>query len=86
MASGRAVISTSISGIPELIDDGVSGLLVPPGDPAMLARAIRTLLESPQRAREMGERGRRKVREEFELVECVSRLIARLERENVAPS
>ena len=84
MASGRAVISTSISGIPELIDDDVSGLLVPPDDATALARAMQSLLASPDRAREMGERGRRKVRAEFELGETVSRLIARLERENVA--
>ena len=84
MASGRAVISTSISGIPELVDDGVNGLLVPPADALALAHAMRSLLESPERAREMGERGRRKVRAEFELGETVSRLIARLERENIA--
>jgi colanic acid/amylovoran biosynthesis glycosyltransferase len=84
MASGRAVISTSISGIPELIDDGVNGLLVPPADANALARAMQSLLESPDRAREMGERGRRKVRAEFELGETVSRLIARLQRENNA--
>ncbi len=84
MASGRAVISTAISGIPELIDDGVTGFLVPPADPIALARAMQTLLASPDRAREMGERGRRKVRAEFELGDTVSRLMARLERENVA--
>jgi colanic acid/amylovoran biosynthesis glycosyltransferase len=84
MASGRAVISTSTSGIPELIDDNVNGLLVPPADANALARAMQSLLESPERAREMGERGRRKVRAEFELGETVSRLIARLERENIA--
>ena len=84
MASSRAVISTSISGIPELVEDGVNGLLVPPADAQALARAMRSLLESPDRARAMGERGRRKVRAEFELGETVSRLIARLERENVA--
>ena len=49
MASGRAVISTSISGIPELIDDGVSGLLVPPDDATALARAMHSLLASPDR-------------------------------------
>jgi glycosyltransferase involved in cell wall biosynthesis len=84
MASGCAVISTSISGIPELIDDGVNGLLVPPADADALARAMQSLLESPDRAREMGERGRRKVRADFELGETVSRLIARLQRENIA--
>lgn len=82
MASARAVVSTSIAGIPELVEDGVNGFLVPPADAAALARAIRTLLEDPERAREMGRRGQQKVRAEFTLDDCVARLLARLEREN----
>ena len=81
MASGRAVVSTSISGIPELVEDGVSGLLVPPGDPAALAAAMRTLLENRERAREMGLRGQTKVRAEFTLPDCVGQLRARLQSE-----
>jgi glycosyltransferase involved in cell wall biosynthesis len=79
MATGRAVVSTSISGIPELVEHGVSGLLVPPADARALAGAIRELLADPERARRMGERGREKVREEFTLSECVRQLNARLE-------
>lgn len=81
MASGRAVVSTSISGIPELVEHGVSGLLVPPGDAAALAAAMRTLLEDRERAREMGRRGQQKVRAEFTLPDCVAQLRARLESE-----
>lgn len=81
MASGRAVVSTSISGIPELVEHGVSGLLVPPTDPAALATAMRTLLEDRERAREMGRRGQQKVRAEFTLPDCVAQLRARLESE-----
>jgi colanic acid/amylovoran biosynthesis glycosyltransferase len=81
MASGRAVVSTSISGIPELVDDGVSGLLVPPADPAALAAAMRTLLEDRERARAMGLRGQQKVRAEFTLPDCVAQLRARLASE-----
>jgi colanic acid/amylovoran biosynthesis glycosyltransferase len=81
MASGRAVVSTSISGIPEIVDDGVSGLLVPPADPDALAAAMRTLLEDRERAREMGRRGQQKVRAEFTLPDCVAQLRARLASE-----
>jgi glycosyltransferase involved in cell wall biosynthesis len=79
MASGRAVISTSIAGIPELVENGVSGVLVPPANARALADAIRNLLADPERARRMGERGREKVRAEFTLSECVRRLNQRLE-------
>lgn len=81
MASSRAVVSTSIAGIPELVESGVNGLLVPPGDARALAAAIRSLLEDRERAREMGRRGQEKVRGEFTLPECVSQLLTRLELE-----
>lgn len=81
MASGRAVVSTSISGIPELVEHGVSGLLVPPGDAEALAEAMLALLEDRERAREMGRRGQQKVRAEFTLPDCVARLRERLQAE-----
>lgn len=81
MASGRAVVSTAISGIPELVEDGVNGRLVPPGDAEALARAMRELLEDPQRARAMGVEGQKKVRAEFVLRDCVAKLLPLLERE-----
>ena len=74
MAAGCAVVSTSIAGIPELVDHGVSGLLVPPGDARALANAMRELLADPGRARRMGERGRDKVIAEFTLSQCVRQL------------
>jgi glycosyltransferase involved in cell wall biosynthesis len=81
MASGRAVVSTAISGIPELVEHGTNGLLVQPGDAEALANAMKTLLEDPQRAREMGARGREKVRAEFTIQDCVAQLVARLAQE-----
>ncbi|HEX2835397.1 MAG TPA: glycosyltransferase [Thermoanaerobaculia bacterium] len=81
MASGRAVVSTTIAGIPELVEHGVSGLLVPPGDAAALAGALRELIEDPQRARQMGRRGQEKVRTDFSLRTCVAQLLARLDAE-----
>ena len=84
LASGRAVVSTTLSGIPELVENGVSGLLVPPADSAAFADAIRTLLAERERARAMGLRGREKVRAEFDLRDCVRRLVALLAVENRA--
>jgi glycosyltransferase involved in cell wall biosynthesis len=81
LASGRAVVSTAISGIPELVEHGTNGLLVQPGDAQALADAMKTLLQDPQRAREMGVRGQQKVRAEFTIQDCVAQLVARLEQE-----
>jgi glycosyltransferase involved in cell wall biosynthesis len=65
MAAGVPVVATTVGGNPEAIEDGVSGLLVPPRDPASLARAIGALLEDPQRARALGAAARRRVTERF---------------------
>jgi spore maturation protein CgeB len=58
MAAGRPVISADTPGIREAITDGVSGLLVPPGDPAALAQALRTLAADPALRARMGEAAR----------------------------
>lgn len=55
-AAGLPVISTAIGAIPEVVRDGETGLLVPPGDTAALIRALRSLVESPARRRAMGAR------------------------------
>jgi colanic acid/amylovoran biosynthesis glycosyltransferase len=78
LAHGRPAVTTRISGIPELVRDGENGLLVEPGDPVALARAVRTLLEDRERAAVMGARGREIVRDEFELRSCTAQLLARL--------
>ena len=78
LAHGRPAVTTRISGIPELVRDGENGLLVEPGDPVALARAMRTLLEDRERAAVMGARGREIVRNEFELRSCTAQLLARL--------
>jgi glycosyltransferase involved in cell wall biosynthesis len=62
MAAGVPVVATSAGGIPELVVDGETGLLAPPGDVAGLARALGTLVSSRERARELGERGRQRAR------------------------
>ncbi len=63
MAAGRAVVSTDVGGVPEAVADGESGILVPAHNPATLAGALVSLLRDPERARRMGEAGRRRVLE-----------------------
>lgn len=65
MGMGLPVISTRISGVPELIEDGVSGLLVEPGDPAALAGAIGRLLDDPGLSASLGGEARKRVAERF---------------------
>jgi glycosyltransferase involved in cell wall biosynthesis len=71
------VISTPISGIPELVVDGETGLLVPPRDAAALANAIEALLRDPERGRSLGRRGRARVETMFDLDRNVGELVAR---------
>jgi glycosyltransferase involved in cell wall biosynthesis len=82
MASGRAVVTTRLSGIPELVENRIHGLLVEPGDARAFAAAMKELLLDPARAAEMGRRGQEKVRAAFTLPDCARQLIERLDREN----
>ena len=86
LAAGRPVVASALSGVPELVEDGVSGLLVPPGDPAALAAAVGRLLADPALAAALGGRGRRRVEADFRLDRSVDRLLARLDRETGAAS
>jgi glycosyltransferase involved in cell wall biosynthesis len=64
-ASGIPVVATAVGGAPELIEDGVNGYLVPPGDPQELADRICHAMQSEERLRDMGMHGRHKVLESF---------------------
>jgi colanic acid/amylovoran biosynthesis glycosyltransferase len=66
MAAGLPVVSTLHSGIPELVRDGLTGLLVPERDPAALADALGQLARAPERWGEMGRQGRAVVEREFD--------------------
>jgi glycosyltransferase involved in cell wall biosynthesis len=66
MASGCATIGTRVSGIPELIADGVDGLLVAPGDPAELAGALRLLLADGALRRQLSMRARERIERDFD--------------------
>ena len=65
MAAGKAVVATSVGGIPEIVAEGRTGLLVPPRDPAALARAVCTVLADPEQRANMGAAGRARVEQEF---------------------
>jgi starch synthase len=65
MACGTPVVASRVGGIPEVVVDGETGWLVEPGDPAALAEALRRALADPERARRMGEAGRRRVEAHF---------------------
>jgi glycosyltransferase involved in cell wall biosynthesis len=71
MAAGVPVVATRVGGNPELIEDGVHGLLVPPRDVKNLTQAICALLREPGRARALGEAGRARVRERFSIARMV---------------
>jgi len=64
-AAGVPVVATAVGGTPEAVADGVDGYLVPPGDPATLARRILDLLGADDRRHEMGKLGRLRIRAEF---------------------
>ena len=74
LAAEVPVITTQIAGIPELVRPGETGLLVPPGDAAALARAIETLLQDPALARRLARAGRTRVTAEFDSTTEAARL------------
>ena len=80
MAMKLPVVSTRLVAVPEIVEDGVSGLLVPPGDESALAGALARLLDDPELRRRFGEEGRRKVEADFD-----SRRNARRLAELIAP-
>jgi glycogen synthase len=63
LAHGRAVVATAVGGLPDMVVDGETGLLVPPGDPDALRTAIDRLLADRELRQRMGEAGRRRIAE-----------------------
>ncbi|MCZ6694905.1 MAG: glycosyltransferase [Acidobacteria bacterium] len=72
MAVGRPVVATRVGGIPEVVLDGQTGTLVPPGDPTALAAACLDLLSDGERAARFGEAGRDRARAEFSIDRLVN--------------
>jgi glycosyltransferase involved in cell wall biosynthesis len=80
MAGGRPVVATAVGAAPELIEDGVHGLLVPAGDAGRLAEAIGGLLRRPDWARRLGEAARRRARDRYSREAMVERFTDFYER------
>lgn len=74
MASGKPVIATRVAGVLELVDDGISGYVVPPGDEISLADRIVTVSKDPELRKRFGEMGLRKVRAEFDTRQEAARI------------
>ncbi|NOZ70090.1 MAG: glycosyltransferase family 4 protein, partial [Deferribacteres bacterium] len=74
MACGIPVIAGDVGGTPEIVKHGETGLLVPPGDIYALAESIAFLVENPEKAREMGMKGRELVEERFSSSLMVSKV------------
>jgi glycosyltransferase involved in cell wall biosynthesis len=73
MASALPVVATRVGGADEMVQDGLTGLLVPPSSAGDLAAAMATLLADPTRARALGESGRGRVESEFSLEAMIRR-------------
>jgi len=76
MERGRPVIASDVGGLPEIVADGQTGMLVPSGDVEALARAIAELAGDPVRAAELGAAGRVRALQEFSQERCTERIAA----------
>lgn len=77
MALNKPVVASRVSALPEIVLDGETGRLVPPGDAPALAGALTALLQNPAKARELGQRGRARLEKEF-TVRAMARKHARV--------
>ena len=83
MAAARPVVATRVGGVPDLVEDGVTGILVPPGDAGALTSAMHALLGDRERRRRLGAAGRQRVAAAFtteRLLEDMDRVYTRLLR------
>lgn len=80
MMRGTAVVASAVGGQTDIVRDGVTGALVPPGDAAALATALRPLLQHRARAEQMGQAGRERALAHFSEAQCVERFLRLYER------
>jgi glycosyltransferase involved in cell wall biosynthesis len=76
MASGLPVVSTAVGGIPDLVQDGVSGALVPPGDAQRLAEALATYVLDAERTRLHGAAGRARIEQQYSVSAMLAHYVA----------
>jgi colanic acid/amylovoran biosynthesis glycosyltransferase len=86
MASGVPVVASGISGIPELVEDGKTGLLVPPRDPSALATAVRRLHDDPALRERLALAGREMVEREFDVRKNAGELVRRFRAHTGVPA
>jgi glycosyltransferase involved in cell wall biosynthesis len=87
MACGAPVICTNVASMPEIVEHGLNGFIVPPNDAVALGEKIRWLIANPERAPEMGSAGRRRVLEKFTWPQVVERCLeAYLARRRITAS
>ncbi|MBI3808974.1 MAG: glycosyltransferase family 4 protein [Nitrospirae bacterium] len=75
MAMRKPVVATTTGGLPEIVQDGETGMLVPPSDADALAKAVSSLLQDPARCRRLGEAGRARVAAHFTVEAMMNRLV-----------
>jgi glycosyltransferase involved in cell wall biosynthesis len=76
MLCARPIVASAVSSVPEIVADGVTGLLVPPDDPFALADAVGRLLDDPAEAATLGEAGRARALSEFSVARMTERTVA----------
>ncbi len=76
MGCGKPVVASSVGGIPELVEDGITGILIPPARPKDLAKAITTLLQNDELVLRMGQAGRKRAEKYFDIKMWVDKTIA----------
>jgi len=67
MAAAKPIVTTDVGGVAEAVIDGVNGYLVPPRNPSSLAKSILNLLNNPDKARQMGQKGRELAKQNFSM-------------------
>ena len=75
MAAGKPIVASNVGGIPDLVRHDHNGLLVPPGDEKALAAGIKLLLNDPEKAKNMGQRGR-EICDQFSIEAMIEKLDA----------
>lgn len=76
LASGLPIVGSTVGGIPELVEHGTNGLLIPPGDPQALAQAIRYLADDPELRAQMSSRNRAKAEANLEWAQVTKRYLS----------
>jgi glycosyltransferase involved in cell wall biosynthesis len=89
MAAGVPVVATAVGGVPDIVRDGETGRLVPPGDPLAMSRAWRTVLNEKADSERMCSRARREVERQFgreRMISAMAEMYRRLVMEKSSPT